>query len=148
MAFPFPLQAIFHFRQSVEHQQEMNLRAANQRVARVRHLIEQLDQGLRQAHALCFEDVTAHPTGAELHFALVREASLRQQREILERERLRLENLRDQQQRAYRHARQQREIIESLRARQLDEYHREQLRREQRQLDDFFLLQKSYLRRG
>lgn len=83
-----------------------------------------------------------------MHFAQLQAASLRQQREILQCELLRLQNLRDQQQRAYRHARQQREIIESLRDRLLDEYERERSRREQRELDDLFLLRESYLRRG
>lgn len=148
MPFHFPLQAVFHFRQSVEHQQEMRLRAAHQNVARVRHLLEQLDQCLRQAHALCFEDLRAHSTGAELHFALLREASLLEQRPNLERELSRLEKLRDQQQRAFRHARQEREMIESLRDRQLHAYERDQSRREQRQLDDLFLLREAYLRHG
>lgn len=124
------------------------MRAANQRVSRVSHLLEQLDQCLHQAHALCFEDLTATRTGAELHFGLVREASIRQQREILQRELLRLQDLRDQQQRVFRHARQQREMIESLRTRQEQEYERDRSRRAQRELDDLFLLRQSYHRRG
>ena len=43
MPFHFPLQAVLHYRQSVEHQQELRLRAANQQVVRVQHLIEQTD---------------------------------------------------------------------------------------------------------
>ena len=148
MPFRFPLQAVFHFRQSVEHQQEMCLRAAIQKVARVHHLLERLDECLEQAHLLRREALRAGTTSAELHLELMREDWLHEQEQALKRELSRLESLRDQQRRAFDHARQQREIIESLRTRQLGEYERDAVKRGQRQLDDLFLLRQSYLRRG
>ena len=146
MAFHFPLQAVFHFRQSVEHQQELRLRAANQQVARVRHLLDQIEDGIREASAHTRE-LGIGTTSAELRFALgARRASPARQGCRARTDTL--QNLRDQQQKIFQQARREREIFESLRDQQLREYERKRRRREQRQLDDFFLLRQAYLRRG
>ena len=142
MAFRFPLQTVFHFRQSIEHQQEMLLRAANQRVARVRHLMEQLEHSQRQAEQLSSAELTSGTTAAEMHLFVRKMSALRGERALLERELARTENLRDQQQQAFHHARQQREAIQSLREHQFREYTRREGRRAQRRLDDLFLLHK------
>lgn len=148
MAFHFPLHAVFHFRQSVEHQQELRLRAANQQVARVRHLLDQLDERIRQAQIRESQELSAGTTSAELRFTLGAEAALLQQRQDGERELSRWQSLRDQQQKIFQQARRERETFESLRNHQFREYQRDAARREQRQLDDLFLLRQAYLRRG
>jgi len=148
MAFHFPLQAVFHFRQSVEHQQELRLRAANQQVARVRHALDQIDDRIRKEQVHAAHNLEMGTTSAEVRFALSSEASLRQQRLDTERELIRWQNLRDQQQKIFQQARRERETFESLRNNQLREYQRDAARREQRQLDDLFLLRQAYLRRG
>jgi len=148
MAFHFPLQALLHFRQSVEHQHELRLRTANQLVARARHLIEQIDARLHQLHTLQSQDLGAGTSGAELRFALSCEETLLQQRQVMQRELLRLQVLRDEQQKIFQQARRERETFESLRDHQLREYQRDAKRREQRQLDDLFLQRRAYLRRG
>lgn len=148
MAFHFPLHAVFHFRQSVEHQQELRLRAANQQVARVRHLLDQLDERIRQAQIRESQELSAGTTSAELRFTLGAEAALLQQRQDGERELSRWQSLRDQQQKIFQQARRDRETFESLRNHQFREYQRDAARREQRQLDDLFLLRQAYLRRG
>jgi len=148
MAFHFPLQAVLHFRQSVEHQQELRLRAANQQVARVRRLIEQIDARLQQTQTRQSQDVSVGTSGAELRFAVLCEANLRQQRQVLHVELARLQKLRDEQQKAFQQARRERETFESLRDHQLHAYQRNAARREQRQLDDLFLMRQAYLRRG
>ena len=61
---------------------------------------------------------------------------------------MRWQGLRDQQQKIFQLARRERETFESLRDHQLHEYERDARRREQRQLDDLFLLRQSYLKRG
>lgn len=148
MAFHFPLQAVFHFRQSVEHQQELRLRAANQQVARVRHILEQIDDRIRQLQVRASQDLAIGTTSAELQFALYRQGTLHQQRLDTERELARWQTLRDQQQKIFQQARRERETFESLRNHQLREYQRDAARREQRQLDDLFLLRLAYLRRS
>jgi flagellar export protein FliJ len=148
MAFHFPLQAVFHFRQSVEHQQELRLRTANQQVAKARHLIDHIDDRIRQIQTRQAQQLQAGTTSAELRLALTGEAWLRQQRQDAERELMRWQNLRDQQQKIFQQARRERETFESLRDRQLQQYQRDAARREQRQLDDLFLLRQAYLRQA
>src|SRR5271170_4221932 len=128
MPFHFPFQAVFHFRQSVEHQQELRLRAANQQVARVRHVLDQVDERIRQTHLRQAQELGIGTTSAELRFALLGEAALHQQRQEAERELLRWQNLRDQQQRIFQQARRERETFESLRDRQLQQYLRDAAR--------------------
>ena len=148
MAFRFSLDAVLHFRQSLEHQQELRLRAANQQVARVRHRIEQIEQRIREAEMRRSQQIGSGTTAAELHFSLLSESALREQIPVLQRELARLRTLRDQQQRIYQQARREREILESLRDRNLHEYERDVARHEQRELDELFLLRRSYLQRG
>jgi flagellar export protein FliJ len=147
MPFHFPLEAVLHFRQSVEHQQELRLRAANQQVARGRHLLEQLDARITDTRSEQARQLSTGTTAAELRFGLLCEASLQRQSQELLRELLRVENLRDQQQKIFQQARRERETFESLRDRQLEQYRRDAARREQRQLDDLFLQRQAYLRR-
>lgn len=148
MAFRFPLQAILHFRQSMEHQQEMRLRAANQRLARVRHMIEQIERGVLQLHAQSSQQLGLGTTSAELRFALESKAARLRQRQELEQEHARLALLRDQQLRIFQLARQERETIETLREEQSREHNREAARREQRRLDDLYLLRRPPHPRG
>jgi flagellar export protein FliJ len=148
MAFHFPLQAVFHFRQSVEHQQELRLRTANQQVARARRVVEQFDERIRQVQLRQANELGAGTTSAEICFALAGEAALRRQRQEAERDLSRWQNLRDQQQKIFQQARRERETFESLRNHQLHDYQRAAARREQRQLDDLFLLRQAYLKRG
>jgi flagellar export protein FliJ len=148
MPFEFPLAAVLHLRQSVEHQQELRLRTANQQIARVRDLMEQLDNHLRDRQLGASRALADGTTAAELRFVLDGDASLLHHRVTLEHELLRLQNVRDEQQRIYVQARRERETFESLRDHQLAEYQRDVLRRAQRQLDDTFLLRRSYMKKS
>jgi flagellar export protein FliJ len=148
MAFHFPLESVLHYRQSLEHQQELRLRAANQQVARARHFVEQLDARLQQLKIRQSQESSAGTSGAELRFSNLCEATLRQQHQALMGELKRLQNLRDEQQKIFQQARRERETFEILRDQQLHEYKRESARREQWQLDDLFLMRQAYLRRG
>jgi hypothetical protein len=97
MPFTFPLQAVLHLRQSLEHQQELRLRAANQQVARVRHLLEQIDLHRERLQLLQGNDLTAGTTAAEMRFGLVCDGEILRHRRELEQQLLRLQQLRDQQ---------------------------------------------------
>ena len=148
MAFYFSLQTILHLRQSLEHQQELRLRTANQQVAKVRHLLEQLDQRIGGARKQQQESLMAGTTSSELRFSLAVETSLQRLRSDLLRELARLETLRDQQQTILQQARQEREVLDSLRNRKLQQYVLDTLRREQRSLDEIFVMRQAYSRRG
>ncbi len=148
MPFHFPLQALLHFRQSLEHQQELRLRAANQQVARVQHLVEQIDARRQELHAAQSVALSAGTSSAEMRFGLQCEAELVRQRRELQQELLRQQQLRDRQREIFQQARRTRETLEGVRDQQARLYKKEAARREQRNLDDLFLLRKEYLRRG
>jgi flagellar export protein FliJ len=142
MPFHFSLQVVLHLYQSLEHQQELRLRAANQQVARVRHMIEQLDPAKQQNRARQAQELQAGTTSAELEFARTMESVLTKRRGELEIELVRAQHLRDEQQRNFHVARRRRETLSSLRETQLHQYQREAARHEQRQADDAFLLRR------
>jgi flagellar export protein FliJ len=148
MAFEFPLQAVLHFRKSLEHQQELRLRAANQRVARVRLMIDHLDGRRQELYSAQAKELSAGITAAELRFELQCETGLKRHRKELEQQLAALEKLRDQQREIWQQARQARETLESVRDQQLSLYKKKALRREQRSLDDVFLMRREFLRRG
>jgi flagellar export protein FliJ len=142
MPFHFSLQAVLHLYQSLEHQQELRLRAANQQVARVRHMIEQLDTVKQQNRARQAQELQAGITSAELEFARNMASALMKRRGELEVELVRAQQLRDEQQRNFHLARRRRETLSSLRETKLRQYQREAARRDQRQADDAFLLRR------
>lgn len=148
MPFRFPLESVLHFRQSVEHQQELRLRAAHQQVSRVRHAIDQIEHRIQQMHARQLAELGAGTTAAEMRFALASEKRWLEQRQALRQEMKRLEKLRDEQQTIFFRLRRERETIESLRDHQRRAYEREAARREQRAADDAFLLRQAFGRKS
>jgi flagellar export protein FliJ len=146
MPFRFALETILHFRRSVEHQQELRLRTANQQVARMRRLIEHIEQQIDSLYTRQSSELNMGTTAAELRFNDTCEAVLVQQHMSAQRELQRLEQVRDQQKQAYQQARSERETFESLREQQQNEYQRNSRRREQRELDELFLLRKTHMR--
>ena len=142
MPFHFSLQSVLHLYESLEHQQELRLRAANQQVSRVRHAIEQLDAQKQQNRMQQSRELQAGTTGAELEFERATELALDRRRGELDIELARTQQLRDEQQRNFRQARRRRETLSSLRETQLHLYQREAARREQRRVDDAFLLRR------
>ena len=148
MPFHFPLQAVLHYRQSMEHQQEIRLRAANQQVARAQHLIEQMDLQRKELRSMEMEELSSGTSAAELQFGLLREAAMLRRRRELEQQLIRVQQLRDQQREIFQQARRAREMLESLRDQQLHLYKKDVSRREQRSLDDLFLMRREYLRRS
>ncbi len=148
MPFHFPLQAVLHLRQSLEHQQELRLRAAHQQVARVQHAIEQINTRRQELRAAQSRDLSRGVTAAELRFGWQHEAELIRHRGELELQLTRMQQVRDQQRAIYQQARRTRQTLEGVRDRQLHLYKKEAARREQRNLDELFLLRREYLRRG
>jgi flagellar export protein FliJ len=148
MGFTFPLQAVLHLRQSLEHQQELRLRSANQQVARVRHLIDQMDRHRQELQRIESKQLSAGTTAAELRFGLLCDGEILRHRRELEQQLARLQLARDQQRDIFQQARRAREMLESVLDRQLLVYQKQAARREQRKMDDLFLLRRDYLRRG
>jgi flagellar export protein FliJ len=148
MPFHFPLEAVLHVRRSLEHQQELRLRAANQQVARARHLLSQLEAAMRESRTLQQRQLEAGTFAAELRFQWTCEGAAHQHKQQLEKELARLEKLQDQQREIYQKARRQHETLKGLRDQQLRLYQKNAARSEQRLLDDLFLMRQQYLRRS
>ena len=148
MAFHFSLLAVLRFRQGVEHQQELLLQKAHQDAALARHGIELADACLAQMGESELQYLQSGLSGAEMHFQELRRAVLKRYRQQLESDLAEREKALAQRSRAFLEARQQREVVDTLRRRQLLAYHAEEARREQRQLDDLFLLRRAIARRS
>jgi flagellar export protein FliJ len=148
MAFRFGLEALLRFRQSMERQEETRLQAANQKVRQVLAEIERCEQLERRFRVAQQDSLGEGLSGAELHFDTLRQSTLARRQDALQKERAHLEKLRDQQYQVFRQARTQREVLESLRNAQLHAYQEEKMRRDQRLLDDLFLMRREFLRRG
>jgi len=139
MRFRFPLQTILDLRGGLEHQEEIRLRFANQQVHKVQHRIEQIDHYVLDCNGLLAQCISEGTTGAEILLRLDVKDSVQSQRQALQRELIRLEQIREKQQNIYQEMRRQRETLESLRDSRLREYKRETTRQRQRILDDLFL---------
>lgn len=148
VAFEFKLASVLHLRQSLEHQQELRLRAANQQVAKIRHLLEQLDARRQQVRDAQNKNLVQGLPAAELQFELLCDAELLRHRGHLEQELVRQEQLREQQRSLFQQARRARETLAAVRKEQLRLYNQDAARKAQRQLDEMFLLRREYLRRG
>jgi flagellar export protein FliJ len=141
MAFQFTLRGLLRLRLSLEKAELQKLQAIAGEVMRVRAEVEsvqeQKDALRRRTHdALVSEGLTA----AEWHFEMAQEASLEELLSELVETLADLEEKRKLQQARYLKARMQREILTSLRERQLAQYNLEESRRAQQRVDELFLI--------
>lgn len=148
MPFHFSLQAILHIRCSLEHQQELRLRAANQQAARVRRLVDMAEAQLRETASTRISQLSAGMTSAELRFQMQCEVELQRHITELRRHLDLAERACAQEREKMQRAKRERETLESLHDLQRKDYMRMVARREQRALDDLFLLRRQYLQRG
>ena len=141
MAFQFTLPGLLRLRLSLEKAELQKLQAIVAEVARARAEIESVEQQKialrRRTHeALVSEGLTA----AEWHFEVARESSLEELLSELIETLADLEEKRKMQQARYLKARMQREILTSLRERQLAQYNLVESRRAQQRVDELFLI--------
>jgi flagellar export protein FliJ len=140
MAFVFSLKTLLRLRELSEASELQTLRSLASEVAAVRAEIEALETaGEEQQRGVC-RDSLQGVSGADLHMHLRRQTVFRQRREVLVQKLKELEKVREAQQAIYMRARQEREALSTLREQHLAAYEEEQSRREQRQIDDLFLV--------
>jgi flagellar FliJ protein len=145
MAFHFTLEAVLRYRQTLEEREQqrlqsllaarVTLRQELERMGERRiHLLTALEQSLEQAPmpAVEIELVTAQLNGIERQQEMLRARLGKLEMEIAE------------QAARYRQARQQREVLESLRERQWRDYRLIQQRGEQAALDELHLLRRRW----
>lgn len=148
MPFRFPLQTLLRLRHGFEHVERLRLEALTRRVFGVQQHIETLENEKRAAWIQLAGKLRRGIRGGEFRSeAMVAEVQSRRRRSLLEQ----LEQLQAQRQRqqaAFRKAQQDREILDNLRTRLLEAYHLVELRRQQQQLDDTYLMRRLWEERG
>ena len=142
MPFRFALAPLFRLRQSIERQRALALQEANLKVSRTQQALAQLERFLSDSAQSDSAGLAAGRTAAELQFASVLRENLHRFRQELQSDVRKLELLRQQSASEYHQAYREREVLETLRARQRRAYQQEQLRRQQQELDEAYLLQR------
>jgi flagellar export protein FliJ len=146
MAFRFTLAPLLRLRQSIERQRTLKLQEANLQVSRAQEKLAQLERSLAESAESDAVALQAGRTAAELQFASVLRENLHLFRQELQSDILKLELLRQQALGEYHQAYREREVLETLRARERRVYQQEQLRRQQQELDATYLLQRWHRR--
>ena len=140
MPFRFSLQAVLRCRESFEQRERQRLEAITRELVKARQQWEQAKQ--ERANALVQFQKKLHQgmTAAEMQFELACDRVRVRRIAALNAQVTKLEDLRRRQLEIFRHAQQQRKILDNLRDRQLAAYQLVQARRTQQQLDDRFLI--------
>jgi flagellar FliJ protein len=142
MSFRFSLAPLLRLRQSIERQRALQLQEANLRIFRAQETLAQWERYLSDSDQSDAAALIAGRTAAELQFASVLRENLHRFRQELQSDLGKLELVRQQAASEYHQAYREREVLETLRARQRRDYQQEQLRRQQRELDAAYLLQR------
>jgi len=140
MAFVFSLKTLLRLRELREAAEMQTLRSLASEVAAVRAEIEALETAGEEQQRVVCRDSLQGVSGADLHMHLRRQTAVREHRERLAQKLKDLEKAREAQQATYTRARQEREVLSTIREEQLAMYEEEQSRRDQRQIDDLFLV--------
>ena len=142
MGFTFSLETILRFRLSIEDRECLKLsdlmsqlHQLDARIERIQSAIDQLKSGEMLS--------TSSASAAELQHTAACHENFRNVRKHLLIERTALELGCKEQRERYRKARQEREILESLRERQLTIWTKQESRRERNAADDLYLLRRS-----
>ncbi|HTZ95470.1 MAG TPA: flagellar FliJ family protein [Terriglobales bacterium] len=147
MAFNFSLEVLLRVRQGFEHQQELLLREATCRLSSLEQQVNDVNARLADFSRRELQDLSSGVSAAELQFDLLCREALLNRRHALEIDVAKARATRDLRAAGFRQARQQREIIESLRQRQLELYRQFEARQSQRAADDMFLLRRTLSKR-
>ena len=142
MGFRFPLAAVLRLRESLERREYLALQALHSQVAEVRSDIKALEQALVQARIQRANQLKDGLSAAHLQLELAGEARIQQKRQSLLAKLADLQTKVKEQISKYQQARRERETLEALRRKQLEEYTREQAVREQQANDELFLLRR------
>jgi flagellar export protein FliJ len=138
MPFRFSLASVLQLRKSIERREEMSLKTAQLEVARVRRRIDELTEEMAKA---------SQERGRALQNSISANRLQSMQVEInaaIEAKQTLLETLqtltlqRDMQMEIYRDAHRGRRVLTELRAQKRNLYEQEELRRQQKQLDEIF----------
>jgi flagellar export protein FliJ len=140
VSFRFPLQPVLRLRKSLEHLERQRLEIVTHQLAKLREESERLKKEQGAAAERLAKAMERGLTSVELHYELACSQARERRQIALAKGIAALVQQRQSQIVAFRHARQQRQILDNLRNRQLEIYEQLEARREQQQLDDLFLI--------
>lgn len=140
MPFHFSLQVLLRLRESRERLERLRLEALAVKILHLRNELNAVAEDSRKNRAALANMLTEGLAGSQLHFAVLCEDGRRLFCEMMERQITELIKQHRTQQKIYENARQQREILESLRRRKLEIYRTEEARRLQREADEMYLV--------
>lgn len=147
MAFRFALESVLRLRVSHERQEQARLELAAQHLYAAREKCESLKKEHEALEENFRKTMSAGMDASDLHFYLSSKSGLIAAEAEAEREAAEAAKLWNDQRLKFLRARQDREVIASIRQRQHQEYIVEQNRREQQQLDDLFAMRRSHASR-
>ena len=139
MPFRFSLTVLLRLREGIERNQEIMLTTAHQAVRKLEQEIKELHSTLNSPPYDQTMIEGEHNTGAELQFRLQCENALRRHWIQLQQRLVIAEQDRDIRAAAYRDARREREVLDTLCEEEWQRYRYEQSRREQQDADDLYL---------
>jgi len=118
------------------------LQEANLKVSRAQETMARIERFLSDSAQTDSTALAGGRAAAELQFASILRENLHYFRQELQTDIHKLELLRQQAANEYHQAYREREVLETMRVRQHRTYQQEQLRRQQRELDATYLLQR------
>lgn len=146
MPFRFTLAPVLRLRQSIQHQRTLQLQEANLQVSRAEETLAKLDRFLSDSAQSEANGLAAGVSAAELQFGSVLREKLQHFRLELQADVRKCEVARQKALGEYHQAYRERELLATLRDRQLEEYQQEKAHREQQELDSAYLLQRWHRR--
>lgn len=145
MAFRFPLAQVLKYREILEQREYLILEKIQQEILQVERRIEKCEARCAAARKRREADLGCGVPSVHLQAAAEQELAFQKQREELQRRLQELQAKRLQALKTYELARRNCEVLDQLRKKQFEAYHREQAKREQIMLDDLFLSQRKRL---
>ena len=140
MPFAFKLESLLRLRRGIERQEEQKLLALAGQVLRLRSRLQRIEESRLSDQRALQSDLAQEGTGAALQFAAQCDTTFLSELAKVRQELARAEERRHAQLRRFQEARQRRDILESLRAREKESYDQQFMRSEQQKADEAFLL--------
>jgi flagellar export protein FliJ len=138
MAFKFSLVTVLRLREIAEDREERLLMQIRQQVAQSQHELAELDAQCLALIAERESELTNQIQAASVQNSYMQISVLEARKKGVREHLMALETLRVQQLKVYEKAHQNREVIEQIRKDNLEVFQREQVRREQHDMDDNF----------
>ena len=138
MAFKFSLATVLRLREIAEDREERLLMQIRQQMAQSHHELAELDARCIALIAQRESELTNQIPAASVQGSYMQISVLEARKKGVREHLIALEALRVQQLKVYEKAHQNREVIEQIRKEKLEVFQREQVRREQHDMDDNF----------